>query len=171
MLLLGGEAFLPATYSLKIIAILVIINPTGSWQINQVLLPHRKEKLAFNAQILISIIIAVLNLIFVPKYSYIWVIVEFILLIIESKLIRRNCKEIRIHYFNKSMIKYSIASIAILLLKRLLSNNFITLLILIGTGAITYFSVILILKNNIGKAIFLELKNKMYKLLNLKINL
>ena len=47
MIFLGGEEFIPASYSLKIISVLIVVNAVGSWQVNQILIPYRKENVAF----------------------------------------------------------------------------------------------------------------------------
>ncbi|MFR8620938.1 MAG: hypothetical protein ACLVEC_09100, partial [Romboutsia timonensis] len=39
MIFLGGEEFIPASYSLKIISVLIVVNAVGSWQVNQILIP------------------------------------------------------------------------------------------------------------------------------------
>ena len=51
MIFLGGEEFIPASYSLKIISVLIVVNAVGSWQVNQILIPYRKENVALKNEI------------------------------------------------------------------------------------------------------------------------
>lgn len=158
MLLLGGESFLPATYSLNIISISIIINSIGGWQVNQILLPHRKETLAFNTQFFAAIISFVLNAIFVPKFSYIgaaviWIFVETFLAIIVAIFIKISCKGINIKYINKSMLKYLIASIMmsipILIIRNIFTSSMLIILLSLIVSPIVYFTVIILLKDKL----------------------
>lgn len=172
MVLLGGIEFIPATYSLKIISILVLITSIGSWQINQILLPHRRENLAFNTQFIIAILSLLLNIVFVPKFSYIgaafiWVFVEIVLVIIEGVLIKIFCKDIKILYINKSMIKYIIAStvmaVSINFVKILFTSNIFIILFSVIIGSMVYFLTLIILKESIINAFVYQIIAKYNK--------
>ena len=172
MLVLGGNEFLPASYSLNIIAILIVINSIGSWQINQVLLPYKYEKLAFKIQLIAAILSTILNIILIPKYSYIgaaitWVLTETFLVIVEGIVIKRKCTELKIKYFSNSLIKYIIAtiimSIVVLIIKMIFNNNFIIIIISTISGAITYMISVVLLNDNIVCGMIDELRNKYLK--------
>lgn len=172
MMLFGGNEFLPAKGSLQIISLLVVITSIGSWQINQILLPNRKEKLAFKIQSLAAIISISLNIILIPKFSYMgaasaWVVTEFILTIIEAIFIRLKIKDLKINYFNKSMIKYLISVVimsdAVLFIKTILSNHILIILISVILAPIIYFGSILILKDEIIIEFISEIKSKFIK--------
>ena len=62
-LLLGGQEFLPAMYSLQVISIITLVTCIGVWQVQQILLPHKQEKLVFNIQFMSAILSVVLNII------------------------------------------------------------------------------------------------------------
>ncbi|MDK0899086.1 oligosaccharide flippase family protein [Clostridium perfringens] len=169
MLLLGGNLFLPATMSLKIIAIIIIINPIGTWQINQILIPHKKEKLAFYIQFFVAILSLILDFKYIPKYSFIaasviWVLIELILVIIEGVLIRKECKEIKIEYFNINLIKYIISAffmgILIIFIKKIFNNLFTIIFISVISGCIIYFMILFVLKDSIVKSIIGGVRNK-----------
>lgn len=158
MQILGGEEFLPAALSLQIISILILINSVGSWQVNQILIPHRLEKLAFKIQCIGAIISFVLNILLINKYSYIgaswtWVITETFLAIIGAMFIRKKCTNIKIEYINKSIIKYFISSffmaIVIIFIKSIIENYILIVVISILICPIIYFSSLILLKDEI----------------------
>ncbi len=82
-----------------------------------------------------------------------WVVTEFILTIIEAIFIRLKIKDLKINYFNKSMIKYLISVVimsdAVLFIKTILSNHILIILISVILAPIIYFGSILILKDEI----------------------
>ena len=170
MLLLGGSEFLPARYSLQIISILVIITSIGSWQINQVLLPNKLENLALKIQTVAAIMSILLNVILIPKFSYIgaaisWLITEIFLTALEGIFIKLECKELKIKYFNKSALKYFIAvvvmGIVILLVKKFVKNNVYIIAVSLIIGPIFYFGIIILLKDNMVIELINQLKSKL----------
>ncbi len=169
MLLLGGKEFLPATTSLQIISILILINSVGGWQINQILIPHRLEELAFKIQTIGAIISFILNMILVNKYSYIgaswvWVITELFLAITVAIFIRKKCTNIKIQYLNKSLVKYLISiilvALSICIIKSLINNYILIIIISILICPVIYFGNIIILKDEIIMDMIYGIKNK-----------
>ena len=158
MIFLGGSEFIEAKYSLYIISILVVTTSIGSWQVNQILLPNKKEKLAFKLQAITAIISISLNIILIPKYTYIgaaitWTISELFLFIAEAVFIKRELKDIEIKYFNKSLFKYLVSvicmGIGVLIMKNLELMNSLTILVSVVVAPIIYVGMIFILKDDI----------------------
>lgn len=173
MLLLGGVEFLPAASSLQIMSILIIVISIGGWQVNQILLPNKQEKLTFYIQCGGAALSVILNLILIPKLSYrgaaiSWVACETILMITEYIFIRYKLKDIEIKYINKSLIKYIIASlfmlISILIIKTFIESYILIIFLSITISPIFYFIIIIILKDSLGTEILNEVikrvKNK-----------
>ena len=138
MIFLGGEEFILASYSLKIISVLIVVNAVGSWQVNQILIPYRKENVALKIQTISAIVSIVLNIMLVPKISYIgaaiaWCITESILVIMEAIAINRKCKDIKIKYITSSLKKYLISvlcmAIPIIIIKSIINNHIVVILI------------------------------------------
>lgn len=158
MLFLGGEEFLPATASLQIISILIVITAIGTWQVNQILIPYREEALALKIQTGAAIFSIILNFLLIPKYSYIgaavtWTLTESLLVVVEGMFIKKKFPDIKIRYMNASMMKYLISAllmgIVIVMIKIKISQ---TLLVIIGSvvvGPIIYFGSILLLKDKL----------------------
>jgi O-antigen/teichoic acid export membrane protein len=158
MLLLGGEEFIPASYSLKIDCVLVLITSMGTWQIQQILIPNRYENLAFKIQCMAAVLSIVLNFIFIPKFSYIaaassWVIVEVFLVVFEGIIINRKYKIINIKYITKSAIKYFVAALImglfVIAIKLKIKYYITVLLVSLMISPVIYFTVILIEKDQI----------------------
>lgn len=169
MILLGGKEFIPASYSLRIDCILVLIVSMGTWQIQQILIPNRYENLAFKIQCMAAVISTVLNLIFIPKFSYIaaatvWVITEVFLVIIEGIIIDKKYKIIHIKYVTRSGIKYLIAALImglfIILIKFKIEHYLVVLLISLLISPVIYFGIILIEKDEIVVGLFKQIVTK-----------
>lgn len=167
MLFLGGDEFIPASYSLKIISILIVINAVGSWQVYQILLPYGKEKLALNIQIISAIISVVLNIILVPKLSFIgasiaWCITEIMLVIMEAIVIKQECNDIKIKYITISFKKYFISSlvmaIPIIMLKQILKNYILIIFISLLIAPFIYSISCILLNDDLVLSIFNNLK-------------
>lgn len=170
--LLGKSEFIPAVPSLKIISVLILINCVGGWQINQILIPHRLEKVAFRIQCIGALMSFSLNLFLINKFSYIggaitWVITEITIAIMSAMLIRKKCSNIRINYLNQSFIKYMISSIImsilIIIVKMITLNYNYRIILSITLGPIVYFGIVFLLKDQIAmdiKKSFLKMIKK-----------
>ena len=171
-LLLGGQEFLPAMYSLQVISIITLVTCIGAWQVQQILLPHKQEKLAFNIQFMSAILSVVLNIILIPKFSYMgaaiaWVITETFLVIVEGIFIKVKIKTIDIKYLNHSFIKYTVATgvmaISLAFIKLLISNYIIVILASLIISPVVYFGIIMVLKDEIVMQVLVQLKSKFIK--------
>ncbi|MGL4992014.1 MAG: flippase [Sarcina sp.] len=158
MIFLGGNEFIEAQYSVMIICILCLFTSIGSWQVNQVLIPNGKEKIAFKIQTATAVISIILNIALIPRYTYIgasiaWLLSEIFLMVTEAIFIRREVKEIKIKYINMSLIKYLISvifmGIGVIGIKILMTNNNLLILVSIIVAPIIYFGMIIILKEKI----------------------
>lgn len=167
MFILGGEEFLPAGISLQIISAIVLITSIGAWQVNQILIPYKLENVAFYLQCSAAALSIILNIILIPKYSYVgtavaWVIVEFFLLVAESIVIKYMCKDIKIKYFNISLGKYCLAVLlmaaGIIGIKTLIQHDLISIVLSLSISPIIYFGILIILKekliNELSQGIF-----------------
>lgn len=172
MLFLGGEEFVPASYSLQIISILVVVNSIGTWQVNQILIPYRKEKIAFNIQCIAAVISVVLNIVLVPKLSFIgaaiaWFITELMLVFMEGIAIKKVCKDIKIEYITLSFKKYFISvlimAIPILITKSIVDNYMLVIFISVFISPIVYACSCILLKDDIALQVFEELKSRFIK--------
>ena len=172
MVVLGGEEFISASYSLQIISFLIVISVIGNWQVNQILIPYRKEKIAFNIQCIAAIISVILNIMLVPKLSYIgaaiaWCITESMLVIMEGIAIKKECKDINIKYINSSLIKYIISvicmAIPIVLIKSIIKNNILVIFISVTISPFIYVFSCILLKDEISLNILEQLKSKFTK--------
>lgn len=172
MFVLGGKEFIPAASSLKIICIVVLITSIGTWQINQILLPLKKENIAFKIQTFGCVFSIVLNLILIPYLSYIGaavtrVFTESILLILSGIYIKLKLKDIRIKYITKSLIKYIIASIfmiiSIIVIKLTVMSPILKIFTSVIIAPIIYFGIIILLKDCFMINLIISIKVKVKK--------
>lgn len=170
MIFLGGVEFIEAKYSLMIISCLCLLTSIGAWQVNQVLLPNGKEKLALKIQSTVAVLSIILNIILIPKYTYIgaaiaWTISECVLTILEAIFIRKEIKTLKIKYLTSSFIKYLLAvvmmGISIVIIKMFITNYILVIGVSLVVAPIIYFGMIIILKDKIVlEGINQILKNK-----------
>lgn len=158
MMLFGGEEFVPAATSLKIISILILVTSLGSWHVNQVLIPHRCEKISFIFHTFVAIISISFNIYLIPKYTFIgasisWTLTECLLLLFELVYIKVKIKSFKIDYITSSMIKYLISTIVmggvILIIKSLFSSFIFILLLSIVGATVIYLLMIVILREKL----------------------
>lgn len=171
MELLGGKEFLPGARSLRIISILIVVNSIGSWQINQVLLPYKQEKVALKIQFAGAIISLLLNLLLIRKYSYIgaaytWIITEIFIAIVSGIVIKKICKDVEIKYLNKSVKKYFISAVImaviIFFIKLKIYSYKIVILASLLTCPIVYFMMILLFKDEILLEIVIKMRRRFF---------
>lgn len=172
MVLIGGQEFLPAARSLQIISILVLVTSIGTWQVNQILIPNKYEKMALKIQVIAAIVSITLNIILIPKYSYLGasvtlVITETFLVIIESIFIKLRCKEINVKYINMSCIKYLIATLLmssiIVFIKNIGNSDLSIIFISLVSSPVLYFGSIVLMKDIIVTEGINQVKNKYIK--------
>lgn len=130
-------------------------------------MPYGKEKLALNIQIISAIISVVLNIILVPKLSFIgasiaWCITEIMLVIMEAIVIKQECNDIKIKYITISFKKYFISSlvmaIPIIMLKQILKNYILIIFISLLIAPFIYSISCILLNDDLVLSIFNNLK-------------
>lgn len=158
MYVLGGSEFINGSLCLQIMSFIILILSLGTWQINQILIPNKKEKEAFYFQCVASVFSICLNMLLIPNFSYIgaaitWLTTEVLLLILVAIYIRIKLSDIRVRYFNFTMAKYFIASIimgiSILFLKQFIKSKLLVLVFTIPIGIIVYFITLIILRDDL----------------------
>ena len=138
----------------------------------RILIPYRNENVALKIQCIAAAISAALNLILIPRFSYIaaasvWVVVEVLLVIFEGILIDRKYKIVHITYFTKSAVKYFIAalvmSVFIIIIKLIVKYYIIVLIISIIVSPIIYFGTILAQKDELALSLVEQIITKIKK--------
>lgn len=170
MYVLGGEEFLEATGALQIMSVIIVIISIGGWQVNQILIPNKKEKNAFYFQCVACVFSIVANIVIIPRFSYIgativWLLTESLLLILVAIYIKKNFNGLKIRYIDSEIVKYFISamgmSISIILLKLLIVNPILVLIIAVPIGAVVYFVFNIALKDKLSIGIFKAILNKL----------
>ena len=138
----------------------------------QYLLPTNRTK-EFTISVTCGAIInVILNLVLIKKYNALGACIatvsaEFVVTFLQYIFVREN---IEIKSLTINTIKYIIAGIIMFISVRsigeLMNDNFITTITQISIGSIVYFSMLIILKEEINKTVITELRKKVYKILN-----
>lgn len=171
MYILGGSEFLEATYLLKIISLNIIFIPLVTFMQYQVLIPSGLEKKALNSAFITSGFSVILNLLLISIFGLMGagiakVISELISFYTKYFMARKLINEQEIQFFNKSTLKYFIASIImgamLILIKKLFINIILQTFLSILIGVITYILFLVILKDDIT---LLYLRKIYYKIL------
>ncbi len=183
---LFGEEFLEAAVAMRIVVPLILIIGFSYFIGIQILYPHGQEK-----KVLVSAIVGAamnfsLNLLLIPRYSYIGasiatLIAEIFVLIVQAYFGR---KYLNFRIFNRNSYKYLLATIlmgvTLCILPSPFENGGITVFLGIFTGGSIYFISLVLLKENlvyqiinkvIGNRVFLNRECIEYKGLLKKISL
>lgn len=159
-----GEGYEKASLLLKIISPMMVIVGLNNITGTQFLLPTKKQKEFTIAVVIGAIINFLTNLIFIPLFESVGasvtsLLAETIVLGIELYYCREyiNIKEIFKLAQNK-IIAGTIMLIIVLLIPYIF-NNLTTMIIKIGVGTITYFMILLILKDEFLKFLLQKVNN------------
>lgn len=157
MLVLGGNEFIDAKYSLQITALVIFINSLGSLMYSQVLLPTGNESKSLNVHLITAVFSLGVGFLLVPKLHYIGSSVVYILsqFLGNSYGIYISKKIHNIKLIKKSFFKYLIAtiimSIAIIIIKDYLTNSISILFVSGLCGIGLYFITLVFLREHITK--------------------
>lgn len=172
-LFLGGREFLPASKLLVILAPLVVIITVGTWVYYQIMIPMGMEKFSTIMQTCTAIISIILNLVLIPLYKDIGASIVVVLIElfgpIFSFFILKKVKKFTFNIWTSSLPKYLIASVSIVGIIQILklqffNRNIITITLSIILGSLTYFIVLIIIKEEIMNEIYIFIKNKIKKI-------
>lgn len=158
MYILGGEDFLVASNLLAIISIVVLLSSLSTFLQHQVLVPSGNERFGLIASIISSVVSIVTNIILIPKYGYIGAGIAVVLAELSAVISRFIFTRILgynfVRLFNKSTMKYVLASIAMLLpiyfVKQSVDSYFISFILSAVVGLVTYITMLLIFKEGIA---------------------
>lgn len=146
---IGGNEFINASLPLKILAPLVIIISLGTWSYLQIMIPIGEEKLGTLIQILMAIVNICLNILLIPKYSYIGAAISLLITEITGPFVSFYFlkKKIKFILITNSLKKYLISTLLmgffIIILKSRIEGLLLLLLSGIIGGCIYLLSLIL----------------------------
>lgn len=169
ILLFSGNEFIPAISCLRITVPIIIAIAFGNFINIQILMPLGKEKLAFKAIIIGSILNFILNLILIPvfKHNGTSIATSITEICVTINMMIYSFKYIKGKIINKENIKYFIASIfvilIILLTKKLLVNSLFIIITSIILSCIVYFVLLIVIKDKIMNMILCKFRGTFYK--------
>lgn len=145
-----------------IVLIMGLNNVIGS----QYLLPTKRQKEYTIAVVVGAIVNFILNLLLIKKYTSVGaslatILAEIVIVLIEIFIIR---KEFKVTKLLKMSVKYIFAGILMfgvsVLIGQFINKNLISIIAQVGVGALVYFGILLILKDEFLKTILDKIKVK-----------
>ncbi len=151
--IIGGNKFLPADNILKSLSLLLIVSFLAVFLDTNISVPHRKEKNTLYGNIGVMLSSLISSLILVKKYgalgsAYSIIIGETLGVLIQFHFIKKQ--NIYFKFIDRNLVKYIISSlimgIFLFFIKKLQFDYIKEFLICSISGAVIYFSILLILK-------------------------
>ena len=167
--ILAGPDYAESILTLQILASCLIFATIANFFSNAILIINKLEKYALRATIISAVANIGLNFIFIPLLHHNGVaITTLIAEVMVAALSYHYAKgKVKITDFRKNLITSIIGSISIVIIYYIINvinlNRIIILIITPILGAITYFIVLLLLKNKIATENFDNIKNRIFK--------
>lgn len=164
--LIGGSEYLSGTSSLKMLSIALMFCLFG-WLFNEcVLIPARKEKIVLVSTIISAVVNLIINLLFIDRWginaaAFSTIIAELIMAII---CVYHGMKIVNINYYPvlknfSTVLTASLGIIIVCLIVKSFNLSYIwNLVISIGFSIVSYFSILIVLKNESAIEILKKLK-------------
>jgi len=171
VLIISGVGYLGAVSATKILAFNLLLSPINGFLSYQLFMPCRREKMAFYATIIGSIVNICLNLILIPKYSLngaalATIIAESMVLIIcipQAKKIV-NLPNILNEAYQYIISGSSIVCIYVLIQLFDLKNMYVEVFCTVFLSIVIYFSILVAFKNTLFLQYFTEGKSMLLRI-------
>lgn len=168
-LFLGGNEFLPASNLLLILSPLILIISIGIWVYSMIVIPMEIEKIGIYVYSWIAGLSIIFNLVLIPNFysygaSFALLLSEGIGLFITFFFIKKY-KNIEVKIFTKSLIKYIISGLIMLIviegIKYSFKENILILSLGFFLGGISYLIFLILLKEKVILEILKNIKKYM----------
>lgn len=165
--LLFGDSFIPAVFTLQIIAPIAVIISMSNVAGIQTLYPQGKENFVIFATGLGALANVLMNIWLIPKFDYNGAAVSTLCseFIVTFSMLYMGKKYLPFNLFNRSYMKYMVSSLFMVLfilpfgvLQCSHLNRFIIQVLL---GGLVYFTSLLLLKDELIYSIIVQIKNKL----------
>lgn len=169
MYILGGPEFFEAITLLQIVALTIICSPLSGYLQSQVLVASGKEKIGLTCSIITSCMSLILNIIMIPKIGFIGagivqVISEISAVTMRYYVAKKKLGYTEISFINKSSISYIFSAILmgaiVIFINNIMTNLFLAFIIGAAIGAIVYFAILILLKENVMMIMISKVKQK-----------
>lgn len=169
ILLFAGAEYVSTTVTLKILLFDIILSTMNGMLVNQIFIPLRKEKWATIATIIGAGTNLILNAITIPLLgrngaAISTCVAEFAIFVFCMIIGREYLKFSKLI---KSIVQYTVASLGIIIMyflfNHLIENNYIVMAGTIGSGAILYFIILIISKNEMMSYVLNVVKSRLKK--------
>lgn len=162
-----GEAFMPASITIKVLAALILIKSFGDLLCYQVIISSGNEKKLLRSYILAAALNIILNALLIPRYQQdgaAFASVASELLLNATVFFMVSIKIIHLNISHKYILSLSVSTICmgigVFLVGRMATNHFIGLALQVIIGAIVYVIVNILMKNEMLYALLDKTKGK-----------
>ena len=159
MLFMGGEAYLEGISVLYVFAVTLIFAVLANILARCIVIPFKEDKLFLNATIISALVNIGLNLIFIPRWSYLGAAITTFIseVIVFLILLRISVKNVKIKVGLKSLYVAIIGCIPIIItcevIKKVISNTVCVLILSILLSVLIYYCVIALCHHPISEDI------------------
>lgn len=163
--ILFGNDFLPAIKTLKILSVLIFVFSIAYFLGHVVLMAMEKEKIILYATICGALVNAVTNMILIPiQYQdgaaiasvIAECVVTLVMLSYSFKIISLNFKK---RFWCSTVCATFFLILDVNTVKRIVQSNELTMIICILSGAVVYFGILLLMKNEVAEKVRRKLKD------------
>ncbi|HWQ88520.1 MAG TPA: oligosaccharide flippase family protein [Desulfitobacteriaceae bacterium] len=158
MYILGGTEFLAAGSLLQVIALTIVFSPLSTYLQYQVLVASGKELFGLYCAIITSVLSLTLNIILIPTIGLlgacmVQVVAEFSAVSMRYYVAKNILHYQEIRFINKSSLTCFLAALimglAVMLIRMLISNLFISFAVGLAAGGVTYFVILVIAREKV----------------------
>lgn len=168
ILLISGDKFIASDLTMKIISLIIVFLPIGSFFGGQILLPNDKENLVFKVAVIGMICNVIFNFLLIPKFSiegaaFATAFTEILICLYRGYEVKKIYTDYNI--VTKERINYLILGflsfIGIFLIKDLVGGSYLYKIVIFGTiYGVIYFGGLILLKDKNIDVILKKIKLK-----------
>lgn len=154
IIVLFGELFLPAKWTLRIMSVLTIIIGVGDLLCYQAIISSGKERLLIRSRIYAGIANMVLSMIFVPLYQHAGAAIALVVseIIVNGMLLKQASQITKLcvdrGYVFKLIIGVTAMTVVVCGVQFVVRSSMLSLVVAVGMGALTYLVIEKMLNND-----------------------
>lgn len=167
MFILGGDEFLDATLLLQITSIIIIFSSLSTYLQSQIIIPNGNERIGLWCSVVASVVSILLNIILIPKFSFIGsgiavVVAEMFSMLTRYYVVKKVLNYSEVNLINKSSTIYLIVSLLmgllVVLIQQIIGNVLLSFFVSAFAGFVFYVLTLFILKEKVTMIMLKKLK-------------
>lgn len=169
ILIVAKKEFIDAVPSLQILGIALLFAVLSAFVVNSILLPSKNERISLIASVWSALINIVLNIILIPVFrsnaaAFTTVLAEMVVLLISSKGAMKHLAHLQAwKVVFQSLTACVGMSVVVLLVKSMIPNIYVSFVVSVLCGMITYGLLLIVLRNTFILEVLKGMKQKFNK--------